>query len=192
MLDDSSPDTFYSLRALSQISIEKRKPLVLWVGAGVSCWRGFPNWKALAETFHDHFSKFNGQFDRAMATRLVESQDYPGLFQLCRDTEERRYFSLLGDSLKPRRNTPVYVRFIESLHSIEPISIITTNVDESLETSIDGITTLQRPDAARSLELLRNEEPFLIKAHGAKVSLALRYLRPVTINHWYMTRTILI
>ncbi len=34
MLDDSTSETFYSLRALSQIAIERRKPLVLWVGAG--------------------------------------------------------------------------------------------------------------------------------------------------------------
>lgn len=171
MLDDSNPETFYSLRALSDISAHKRKPLVLWAGAGVSCWRGFPNWTALAETFHQHFTRLSGKYDRATATGLLDRRAYPALFQLCRDADEARYFSLLGDSLKPRRTTPVYVRFIESLHCVEPVSIITTNVDDSLETSIANITTLQRTDMARGIELLRTGEPFVIKAHGSQSQL---------------------
>lgn len=167
MLDDSNPSTFYSLRALSQIAVENRKPLVLWIGAGVSCWRGFPTWKVLAETFHKTFSKFSAEYEREAAANFLDTQDYPALFQLCRDTDERRYFSLLGELLRPRRTTPVYVRFIESLRAIEPTRIITTNVDESLETSLEIVTRLERSDIARSINLLRGGDPFIIKAHGS-------------------------
>lgn len=166
MLDDSNVGTFYSLRALSELSIEGKKPLILWVGAGTSCWREFPTWKDLAQTFHARFSKVEGSYNRGRATRLLDEGDYPALFQLCKDANDRRYSSMLTDSLRARKTTPVYVRFIESLDAIQPLHILTTNIDESLENSLEAVTTLQRSDVARSIELLHTQEPFILKTHG--------------------------
>jgi SIR2-like domain len=166
MLDDSDVGTFHALRALSELHGNQTKPLILWLGAGVSCWRGFPTWKNLAESVHKEFSRFVTAYDRSIANSNLDCQNYPELFQLCREADERRYFSLLADLLHPRKSTPVYARFIDSLQPIKPISIITTNVDESLENSLDDIIVLQRSDLARTIDLIQKKQSFVVKAHG--------------------------
>lgn len=166
MLDDRNVGTFYALRALSELHANQSKPLVLWLGAGVSCWRGFPTWKDIALAVHQEFSRHVTNYDRQTANQLLDDENYPAVFQLCRDSDERKYFSSITQLLSPKKCTPVYARFLDSLEPINPLSIITTNIDESLENSLQDMTVLQRSDLARSLHLLRSKNSFIAKAHG--------------------------
>ncbi|GAG17581.1 unnamed protein product, partial [marine sediment metagenome] len=50
---------------------------------------------------------------------------------------------------------------------IQPCFILTTNVDESLENNIPGVTVVQRSDIERCIHLLRKQQSFVGKLHGS-------------------------
>jgi phage FluMu protein gp41 len=141
--------------------------LLIWIGAGASRWRQVPSWEQLANQIHLRFSKFESNYDRSEGKRLIDLKDFPALFQICRDANEGRYFKELLNFIRPKKRTGVYLRFIESLRALQPIHILTTNVDELLENSLDGIPTVQRSDLARCLDLLREGNGFIGKIHGS-------------------------
>jgi hypothetical protein len=167
VLDDSDIQTFYALRNLREFISNKSNRLLLWIGAGASRWRQVPSWEQLANQVHSRFSKLESNYDTSEAIRLIDLKDFPSFFKICRDVNEGRYFKELLSFLRPKKRAGVYSRFIESLRAIQPLNILTTNVDELLETSLDGMLTIQRSDLARCLDLLRDGNGFIGKIHGS-------------------------
>lgn len=74
---------------------------------------------------------------------------------------------MLVNSFGPRAITPVYARFIEAVRGIDGSSIITTNVDETLERAIPGFDVIQRSDLSRVGDLLSAGGRFIAKIHGS-------------------------
>jgi len=171
MIDGNDLATLFALRELQSHIKESHKPLVFWIGAGASAWCGYPLWGHLAEEIHSAYIKTVGNYDREEARSFLEVQNYPGVFQKCRDANTQLFYTLLAKHLKGRPTKPVYRRFIETLQSISPINIITTNVDEALENNLPQITTLQRTDLERCLSLLQSRESFVSKIHGSASSI---------------------
>lgn len=65
----------------------------------------------------------------------------------------------------------MYERFVNILNEIRPLNIITTNVDEQLETSLSIVRTIQRSDIEYCLNAIQSCESFVCKLHGSISSL---------------------
>lgn len=167
MLDGNDTNTFYSIRLLYDSILLRRKPVLFWVGAGASAWCGFPLWKELADSMHSQFSRYELTYAKRVALQYLHSKEFPEFFKLCRETNEQRYQTVLASNLKPRPVTAVYHRFLESIGSIMPLFIVTTNGDESLENNLSGITVVQRSDLERCVDLFQQKQSFVCKLHGS-------------------------
>src|ERR1700738_2911140 len=167
MLDGSDKETVHGLRLLTDTISRIDKPLMLWIGAGASAWCGYPLWRTLADILHSEFLKYEAKYDPSITNRAIQLEHFPDFFQICRDVNQQRYFVVLADSLKPRELTPVYRRLIDAVTAINPVHILTTNVDELLEKSLSGVSTVQRSDFERCIYLLRNQQSFVCKLHGS-------------------------
>src|ERR1022692_1453773 len=164
----SDARTYDSLRKLYGLSrTTSGKQTLIWIGAGASSWLGYERWADLAQRFHGSFLRANSAYPSAEAERKLDEGDYPAVFQLCRDTDRQRYFSLLANSLTPLQMTPVYERFLSALRSLNQYSIITTNADETLERWLPGPVLVQRSDLSRTLSLVASKVPFIAKVHGS-------------------------
>ena len=137
MLDWSDNQTYYSIRELWDEVKQGKKALLFWIGAGASAWCGYPLWDELANRFHSEFLKYESQYVKDMALALIESRKYPDLFQMCKNTNEQRYNVLLRKSFQQRTTTPVYQRFLDNLNAINPLRIVTTNIDDCLERNLE-------------------------------------------------------
>ncbi len=103
--------------------------------------------------------------------RLVDGNDYPAMFQMCRDLDSGTYYKFLADAFIPRVQTAIYRSFANRLKEIKPLFIVTTNVDEGLEKNLPMCQTVQRADISRCVDLLQNEIPFVVKLHGSVSSM---------------------
>ena len=160
------PRTFDNLKKLWGLCRDSKKPVLIWVGAGASSWLGYERWADLAERFHKAFLREDSGYMRIEAARELDAKDYPAVFQRCFGTNSQRYFSLLADTFGPRPARPVYERFLNALHQIEGVSIVTTNVDDALERSLSNFELVQRTDLSRTLTLISSRTPFIGKLHG--------------------------
>jgi hypothetical protein len=140
--------------------------VLVWVGSGASSWLGYERWGDLAERFHRVFLRLDSGYKKIEAERELNTHDYPAVFQRCHDSNPQRYFSLLAETFGPRQIKPVYERFLAALRHAEGVSIVTTNVDETLERSLSAFELVQRSDLARMLALLAAKTPFIGKLHG--------------------------
>lgn len=61
---------------------------------------------------------------------------------------------------------PVYSRMVRAQQSIEPLHILTTNVDELLEHQLPDAITVQGSDIERISILLQDRKSFICKLHG--------------------------
>jgi hypothetical protein len=163
----SDSQTYDSLRKLYGLSTRTGKQALIWIGSGTSSWLGYERWAGLAQRFHRAFLRAESGYPRADAARKLDEDDYPAVFQMCRDTSPQRYFSLLADSFTPLQMTPVFERFLNALRSLGQCSIITTNVDESLERWLPGFVLVQRSDLSRTLSLVASKVSFIAKVHGS-------------------------
>lgn len=167
MLNGSDKDTFHALRLLRDIVAEGRKPLIIWAGAGVSMWCGFPSWEETASRMQSSYRKFEPKYDKVKGQRLFEEKRFPDLFELLRQTNRQRYYQELAATFTSRMPTPVYGRFLGIARALTPIRVVTTNVDEMLERSLPGTATVQSSDLERCLDLLLAGTPFVAKLHGS-------------------------
>lgn len=169
MLDSNDLATIRAVRLLFDEVARgpAAKPLVLWVGAGCSSWCGYPRWGELAEGLHSAFARYEPEYNRNLGLELLKAERFPEVFQTCRDTSSRRFYELLSAELFSREPTPVYHRFAVALRAIEPIQIVTTNVDELLEKCLPAATTVGRRDLERAVHLLHTGVPFVCKIHGS-------------------------
>ena len=166
MLDGNDRNTFHAIRTLRDLVREGNKPVVFWIGAGTSKWCGYPLWEELADSFHHRFLRREAAYDKVKGLQCIQSRDFPGLFQLCKQTNRHEYYSFLADSFAPRESTPVYRRFIELLSKIQPLFILSTNVDENLEKHLHAASTIQQPNLERIIDLIHRKSSFVCKLHG--------------------------
>ena len=155
------------MRLLCDTLRESNKPLLFWLGAGVSKWCGYPLWGEVADKLHSYFLKYEPNYDQQNAINLINSDKYPDFFELCSKLNQKKYFSFLTQEFAPKNTTPVYERFINILNEIKPLHIITTNVDEKLEESLKKIRIIQKTDVEYCLNSISNKESFVCKTHGS-------------------------
>ena len=167
MLDGSDKETFYALRLLRDLVAERRKPLIIWAGAGVSMWCGFPSWRETASRVLASYRKFEPKYDRVEGQRLFQEARFPDLFELLRQADPRRYNQELAALFASRTPTPVYGRFLGIVRALAPLQIVTTNVDEMLERNLPAAVTVQSSDLERCLDLLPAGTSFVAKLHGS-------------------------
>jgi SIR2-like domain len=165
MFDASDPQTIKAVRALRAVVAERTRPLILWLGAGVSRWCGYPGWEQLAISFHSTFLRRASKYDKDLANKLLKAGDFPAFFQVCKSADAALYNSLLVESFGAPRPTPLFDRLIQLLSSISPLSLMTTNVDEALEKRLNCIT-VQRSDIERVPSLINAGTSFVCKLHG--------------------------
>jgi len=167
MLNGDDKSTFYSLRLLRDLIAERRKPLIIWTGAGTSMWCGFPNWQDIASYIQKSYRKFEPKYDKIEGRRLFEEAQFPELFELLRQTNPRRFNQELARLFTSRAQTPVYARFLGIIKALAPIQIVTTNVDEMLEHGLPATVTVQSSDLERCLDLVAAGTSFVGKLHGS-------------------------
>ena len=161
------PETIRALSALKSVVVSRRRPLVVWLGAGASTWAGYPLWGELADQMHRRFAREVGKYVKETALSLLADSAYPELFEEMRTSDSALYFSCLADAFAHRQPTPVYERMLRALNRIEPTYVLTTNVDESLERHLSGPETVQRSDVERLPQLLGEGRAFICKLHGS-------------------------
>ena len=160
-------ETKQALSALESLVGGRRRPLVVWLGAGASKWTGYPLWEDLADQMHGRFAREVGKYATETASSLLAEGAYPKVFEEMRKSDSALYFSLLTESFAFRQPTPVYQRMLHALRGIRPTYILTTNVDESLERHLPGPETVQRSDVERLPQLLGQRRAFICKLHGS-------------------------
>ena len=148
------PETIRAFNSLKSVIVSRRRPLVVWLGAGASAWAGYPLWGELADQMHRRFAREVGKYVKETASSLLAERAYPDLFEEMRTSDSALYFSCLTDAFAPRQPTPVYERMLRALDRIEPTYVLTTNVDESLERHLSGPEAVQRSDVERLSQLL--------------------------------------
>lgn len=167
MLDASDAETGKALLSLFDLVVNEKKRLIFWIGAGASSWCGYPRWDEFAENIHSHFFRYERQYDKNSGCALLESGLYLEFFQLCQETNPQSFYRVLVKNFPPKSPTPVYTRFIHEIGKIQPLQILTTNVDELLEKSLPNTITVQRSDIERINDLVKSRDSFVCKLHGS-------------------------
>src|ERR1039458_3500911 len=101
MLNADDADSVLAVRLLGRIVAEGTRPIVFWVGAGASRWLGYPSWKELALQLRKTFFQHSATFDNRRAIELINKEDFPAIFQMCRDLDSARYNKFIAHSSPP-------------------------------------------------------------------------------------------
>ena len=86
-------ETRQSLSALESLIVGRRRPLVVWLGAGTSTWAGYPLWGQLADQMHQRFAREVGTYAKEDAALLLAEGAYPKLFEEMKTSDSALYFS---------------------------------------------------------------------------------------------------
>jgi phage FluMu protein gp41 len=167
MLNGDDQATFYALRQLRDVVESREKPIIIWVGAGVSKWCRFPTWDETAEHLHRAYIKLEHQYDKNKGQALISEGKLPEAFEIFRQVNQTRYNRKLAYLFGPKGLTPVYSRFLSIIRHITPLQIVTTNIDETLEKRLPEAMTVQRSDLERCIELVGSQSCFVAKLHGS-------------------------
>lgn len=143
-----------------------QRPIVFWIGAGASAWAGFPLWQELTSKMHSHFARTVSSYEKQSAAKALAEGKFPAVFQYMKDADRAAYYGELVRAFGPSAQTPVYARMLRSLEKTQPLHILTTNVDETLERSLDSTVTLQCSDVERINLLVQSGQSFVCKLHG--------------------------
>ena len=108
-------------------------------------------------------------FDNQRAIELVNKENFPAVFQMCRDLDSQTYHRFIADTFSPRMDADLFRTFVDLLQKLSPLFILTTNVDEALESRMPMSGTVQRSDLTRCVDLLQKRIPFVAKLHGSAV-----------------------
>ncbi|HTD23562.1 MAG TPA: SIR2 family protein [Terriglobales bacterium] len=167
MLNADDDKTIKSLNLLRRVVTESTRPVVFWIGAGTGSWLGYPLWKELARQLKRHFTKYVTGLNRTALQAEMDSGDFPAFFQMCKDLDSKQYYDFLSKSFPPMKTTVEYAHFIDLVQRLEPFHIVTTNVDEALESRLRNATVLQTTNLPRSIDLLNSRASFIAKLHGS-------------------------
>ena len=160
-------ETTRALSALKSVIVCRRRPLVVWLGAGASAWAGYPLWDELADRMHRRFAREVDKYVKKTALSLLAERAYPELFEEMRKSDSALYYFCLTEAFAPRQPSPVYKRLLRALDRIEPTNVLTTNIEESLERHLSGPEAVQRSDVERLAQLLGQGKAFICKLHGS-------------------------
>jgi hypothetical protein len=160
-------ETKQALNALMTVAQDHLRPIVIWVGAGASAWLGYPFWSDLASEMHSNFSREISTYNRVTSSQLLAEANFPRLFEEMSIVNRGRYLSILSKRFGPRQSTGVYDRFLGILLKLPRVSIVTTNVDETLERNLPDFVTVQHSDIERLPQLLHTRTQFICKLHGS-------------------------
>jgi SIR2-like domain len=166
MLNADDQFTLPSLNRLRD-AIRQKRPLVIWVGAGASRWAGLPGWHDSARLMRKAFSKQLPGFPKDIADQRLGVPDYPGVFQLCKDSDEALFNKTLVAQLSRPSPGPIYAQLVDGLKRVTPLQIVTTNVDLSLEQGIGTIDVIEPSDLERCSDAIVSRTPFVAKLHGS-------------------------
>jgi NAD-dependent SIR2 family protein deacetylase len=161
----SDQETYAAIQELVVSAKSRQRPIVFWIGAGASVWAGYPLWSDLASRMHTQFSRQVPQYDRPQAATELEENKFPALFERMRLADRAKFFQELVKTFPTQQPNAVYSRMIRALKSIEPLRILTTNVDECLEHQL-GIALVKNSDIERVPSLMQDGSPFICKLHG--------------------------
>jgi hypothetical protein len=164
---DDTRETRIALNALVEAARAPDRPLVVWVGAGVSKWAGYPLWNDLAAEMHTKFSRQQPRYEQEAASQLLSESKFPEIFQEMHRADSSLYFRHLVERFGPRSGGAVYERFIRALAALQRIAVVTTNVDEMIEKRLSDFVTVQRSDIERMPQLLQQGVKFVCKLHGS-------------------------
>ena len=167
MLNADDQETGISLRQLRDVVSTGTKPIVFWIGAGSSRWLEYPSWKGLTLQLRRDFASNVLSFNNQQALEFINKERFPEVFQLCKNSDPARYRRFIADAFLPRKPNDSYMAFVNLLTKIEPLYLMTTNVDEVLEHSLPLSVTLQRSDLQRCVELVQKRSSFAAKLHGS-------------------------
>jgi hypothetical protein len=167
MLNADDQQTVISLRRLKSLVASGTRPLIFWVGAGSSRWLGYDSWKDLTLKLRKEFYACVSGFDNTRALTLVNKGDFPAVFQMCKEQDSARYYRFIADAFAPRTTTDSYQAFVDLLGKMSPLFIVTTNVDEALESRMPMSSVVQRSDLSRCVDLVQRRVPFVAKLHGS-------------------------
>lgn len=171
MLDTSEAATRTALNDLFDRCKGGTEPFIFWIGAGVSRWCGYSSWQDLAARFHSEYSKKCSNYDRKIGATALASNNYPALFQLCKEADPIFYYETLSQQFPPKTRSPVYRRFVAAINTLNPKFIITTNIDNLLEQSLIDTSIVHRKDIARVVNLATRNQSFLLMLHGTSQDL---------------------
>ena len=166
MLNADDQFTLPSLNRLRD-AIRQKRPLVIWIGAGAGRWAGLPGWHDSARLMRNIFSKKLPGFPRDIAEQRLEVHDYPGVFQLCKDSDEALFNQTLVAQFSRSSPGPIYAQLIHGLRKVTPLQIVTTNVDLCLEQGIGTVDVIERSDLERCGDAIVSRTPFVAKLHGS-------------------------
>lgn len=166
MLNSDDKFTPVSLGRLKEV-VQRKRPVVFWIGAGASRWVGLPSWRESARKMQNAFVKTVHDFPLAAAEACINSETYPEFFQICKEADCALYHRFLVEQLKPAGPSPVYAQLVESLKGISPLQIVTTNVDLCLEQNLGPIDVIDRSNLERCYESIIAGSPFVAKLHGS-------------------------
>ena len=166
MLNSDDRYTPVALNCLKR-TVQDGRPIVLWIGAGASLWAELPSWRESARQLRRTFKKEVADFPDERASSLITAEDYPGLYQICRDVDLTLYKQVLVKQFSAPDLTGLYRDFIERVKSLATIQVLTTNVDLCLEQSLGPIDVIERTDIERCAQSIQNRLPFISKLHGS-------------------------
>jgi hypothetical protein len=167
MLNADDPETIFALRELRTIVLNGTRPIVYWVGAGASRWLGYASWKELSLQIRREFFSHVAGFDNQRALRVINDENFPALFELCKSVDSARYHKFLVDAFPPQPTSDLYNAFINLFPQSGPLFVVTTNVDQALEASLPGVITVERADLTRCINLIHERKRFVGKLHGS-------------------------
>ncbi|MDD5336187.1 MAG: SIR2 family protein [Rhodoferax sp.] len=162
----SDNQTYAALQALTDAGERRQRPIVFWIGAGASAWAGFPLWQELASKMHSHFARTVSSYEKQSAAKALADGRFPAVFQYMKAADRASYYGELARTFGSSDQTPVYARMLRSLTKTQPLHILTTNVDETLERSLDSTMTVQCSDVERINLLVQSSQSFVCKLHG--------------------------
>lgn len=167
MLDSKDKSTIFNINCLNDIASKKERNIVFWIGAGASKWRGYKLWGELASFMHSSYLRYEENYDKKVASKLLTSSEYPKYFSYCKSISKQRYHTILSGELSLKKTVPVYERFCQILQDISPSYILTTNVDGCLEASLDGYELIEKSDIERTALQIQSKKSFICKLHGS-------------------------
>ncbi|HWB03075.1 MAG TPA: SIR2 family protein [Verrucomicrobiales bacterium] len=156
-----------ALDELVRLRGSSERPLVFWIGAGVSSWAGIKRWDELAQTMRSEFLRTESTFEKELSWQWLDQKAFPSLFGHCDKVSPTRYRRILDRELNQKSpHQPVYDRFLVAMRRLTPCKILTTNADELLEQAL-GLRAIQPSALELVPDLLSGTGGFVGKLHGS-------------------------